>query len=202
MWWKKKSTEYVLLKWPYFYNSNLEFVLYSGWDIFVFSISVSTVISSGRSGHICSSCPGCSFGWRQDLSHFFKLLFSCFCFFFWQKLCNCQITSGRLQPLATLLCLGMQTQKMDLFPQDISPGVVVPIIDFAWPHIRFDHIPANSVFQTTLWWAWQRHIQMWRQLAETQQLYSAARISHGFNTGEKCPLIQYILNDNYFQFGT
>lgn len=25
--------------------------------------------------HQCSSCPGCSFGWRQDLSHFFNLLF-------------------------------------------------------------------------------------------------------------------------------
>lgn len=48
----KKSTEYALLKWSYFYNSNWEFVLYSGWDIFVSYISVSTVISSGGSGHI------------------------------------------------------------------------------------------------------------------------------------------------------
>lgn len=178
----EKSMENVLLKWSYFYNPNWGFVLYSGWDIFVLCIRVSTVISSGGSGHI--SAPHVQ---AEVLDGDKTSVISSILFFLDRSYAIVKSLQVAPTSLATLLYLGKQTLKLDLLPQEISPGVVIPVIDFAWPRALFDHVPENSVFQSTLWWVWQRNTQIWRQRAETEQPCSAARIYHGFNTDQKCP---------------
>lgn len=71
--------------------------------------------------------------------------------------------------LATLLCIGKQTQKLDLFSQVVCPGVLVPMSLVLLCLMFFHHIPANSVFQSILWWARQRYIQIWRHCTHTYQ---------------------------------
>lgn len=72
------------------------------WRDFLWSVSA----------HLYSSCPGCSFGWRQDRSHCLNLLVF---LLFGKKLCNCQISEGSLQPLWLLLVM------FSAMPHSFSP---------------------------------------------------------------------------------
>lgn len=149
--------------------------------------------------HQCSSCPGCSFGWRQDLTHFFNLLF----FFL--------VFLDRSDAIVKSLQVGSKLSGHPALPWEADPETgSIPSGNFSWSSgsnhwfclasCSFSSYSSKFSF-SKYFLIWQRYIQIWRQRAQTQQPYSAVRICHGLHTDEKCPVFQYILDDNYFKSG-